>query len=329
MPKAAHTHTATASSATHLVLIPSYNTGQALLRQTVAAALRAWQPVWVVIDGSTDGSDDGLESLADELSDSPAYGADRDTYDLTPQTADMHAAAPQTADGDTTTPHTASSHAAEKFPPAQAVLRADVPLHIIRLPHNGGKGNAVYAGMQAAQAAGFTHALCFDADGQHPADAIAPMMAQSAANPAATVMGQPVFGSDAPAERLFGRKIANFFTEWEAGHCGLGDTLFGMRVYPLAPSLTVMEETRFARRFDFDPEIAVRLCWQGVQPLPYSVPCRYLSKEEGGVSHFNYLRDNIFQVFLHLRLLARYLTGKWLTMRSHKRRWRSKTGTIK
>jgi glycosyltransferase involved in cell wall biosynthesis len=43
------------TSATHLVLIPSYNTG-ARLGETVAEALRHWQPVWVVIDGSTDGS---------------------------------------------------------------------------------------------------------------------------------------------------------------------------------------------------------------------------------------------------------------------------------
>ena len=41
-------------SGTHLVLIPSYNTGP-VLRPTVEAALAAWQPVWVVIDGSTDG----------------------------------------------------------------------------------------------------------------------------------------------------------------------------------------------------------------------------------------------------------------------------------
>ena len=44
------------SSTTHLVLIPSYNTGARLL-PTVREALACWQPVWVVIDGSTDGSE--------------------------------------------------------------------------------------------------------------------------------------------------------------------------------------------------------------------------------------------------------------------------------
>jgi glycosyltransferase involved in cell wall biosynthesis len=42
-----------------LVLIPSYNSGR-LLRETVVAALAAWAPVWVVVDGSTDGSADDM-----------------------------------------------------------------------------------------------------------------------------------------------------------------------------------------------------------------------------------------------------------------------------
>ena len=52
----------TAASTTHLVLIPSYNTGRMLL-QTVASARAQWTPVWVVIDGSTDGSAAGVREL--------------------------------------------------------------------------------------------------------------------------------------------------------------------------------------------------------------------------------------------------------------------------
>ena len=43
------------ASATHIVLIPSYNSG-AKLFETVLAARQYWDPVWVVIDGSTDES---------------------------------------------------------------------------------------------------------------------------------------------------------------------------------------------------------------------------------------------------------------------------------
>src|ERR1043165_5925753 len=51
------------SSATHVVVLPSYNTGPKLTG-VVAEVLRHWQPVVVVIDGSTDGSDLPLKELA-------------------------------------------------------------------------------------------------------------------------------------------------------------------------------------------------------------------------------------------------------------------------
>ncbi len=50
-------------STTHLVLIPSYNPGQKVF-ETVRAARAQWEPVWVVVDGSTDGTAEGLVQLA-------------------------------------------------------------------------------------------------------------------------------------------------------------------------------------------------------------------------------------------------------------------------
>ena len=49
-------------STTHLVLIPSYNTG-ATVYETVRAARAQWQPVWVVVDGSDDGTAVGLTAM--------------------------------------------------------------------------------------------------------------------------------------------------------------------------------------------------------------------------------------------------------------------------
>lgn len=51
------------ASSTHLVLLPAYNPGPRL-RAVVAEVLRCWQPVLVVIDGSTDGSELPLLELA-------------------------------------------------------------------------------------------------------------------------------------------------------------------------------------------------------------------------------------------------------------------------
>src|SRR5690606_5370009 len=41
-------------------------------------------------------------------------------------------------------------------------------LRVLRRPVNGGKGAAIASALPEALAAGFTHALVLDADGQHP-----------------------------------------------------------------------------------------------------------------------------------------------------------------
>jgi hypothetical protein len=83
--------------------------------------------------------------------------------------------------------------------------------------------------------------------------------------------------------------------------------LFGFRVYPVRPLLDVMTATRWMRRFDFDPEAAVRLCWAGVRPVNVAVPVRYPPADQGGVSHFRYCRDNLLLTWMHLRLVCGFL----------------------
>lgn len=234
-------------SATHLVLIPSYNTGPRLV-DTVRNALAVWSPVWVVIDGSTDGSDAPLDALA-------------------------------AAHGET--------------------------LRVFRRAQNGGKGAAVLDGFATALAAGFTHALVLDADGQHPVDHIAPFMAASAARPEAMILGQPVFGPEVPLERLYGRKFSVGLVHLECLGRDIADPLFGFRVYPIAATHAVLSSIRSARRYDFDPEVAVRLFWRGVPAVNLPAPCRYIAKADGGVSHFHYVRDNVRMVWLHTRLITR------------------------
>lgn len=173
---------------------------------------------------------------------------------------------------------------------------------VILLARNVGKGAAIFMGLHQALAAGFTHVLCMDADGQHPADFIPKYLQRSAEHPEAMILGRPLFDESAPSLRVSGRKISNFWVNLETLGWGVDDSLFGMRVYPAADLLAVMEQTRFARRFDFDPEVAVRLAWRGVPAINLPTPVRYPSKEEGGVSQFRYFRDNILLTQMHLRL---------------------------
>lgn len=235
-------------SSSHLILIPSYNTGTKVI-ETVRNALAAWQPVWVVIDGSTDGTVEQLKSIAvDEPS-----------------------------------------------------------LKVFTLPNNQGKGAAVLFGLREAAAEGYTHVLTMDADGQHPAEKIPEFMAMSIANPDAVVLGKPVFDASAPAIRVGGRKISNWWANLETLGAGIGDSLFGFRVYPVKPLCQIMQRSPWMRRFDFDPEVAVRLCWYGVRPINMPAPVRYFGPEEGGVSHFNYLRDNALLTWMHVRLVSGFL----------------------
>jgi glycosyltransferase involved in cell wall biosynthesis len=238
----------TAVSATHVVLIPSYNPGVRVY-QTVRGARDYWSPVWVVVDGSTDGSAERLREMAAE----------------------------------------------------------DDGLRVFVLPHNNGKGAAVLHGLEQASLAGYTHVLTMDSDAQHPPESIPRFMAESAQQPAAMILGVPVFDASAPALRVKGRRVSNWWANLETLWAGIGDSLFGFRVYPVAALLQVMHQHRWMRRFDFDPEAVVRLCWSGVRPVNVPAPVRYYDAAQGGVSHFRYVRDNTLLTWMHLRLFSGFL----------------------
>jgi glycosyltransferase involved in cell wall biosynthesis len=237
-----------AASASHLVLIPCYNPGPKVFA-TVRTAREYWNPVWVVVDGSTDGTDRGLLDLQ----------------------------------------------------------QRDSGLRVLALARNSGKGAAVLHGLDEAARRGFTHALCMDADGQHPAAEIPKFMTLSQQFPRAMVLGVPVFDVNAPSLRVQGRKISNWWANLETLWTGIGDSLFGFRVYPIEPLRAIMHKQRWMRRFDFDPEAAVRLCWNGVPPINLPAPVRYFRADEGGVSHFNYWRDNRLLTWMHIRLMIGFL----------------------
>ncbi len=178
-------------------------------------------------------------------------------------------------------------------------------LKVIRIEKNRGKGRALLLGAVTALREGFTHVTTIDADGQHPANMIQEYIDVSRENPDAMLIGQPVFDETAPRIRVNGRKFANFFTAIEVLGSEVGDSLFGMRLYPLEPFVQRMESIiRWgARRYDFDPEIAARLVWDGVPSIHIPTPVRYFDESENGVSHYRYLRDNLKMAAMHLRLL--------------------------
>ncbi|WP_411827548.1 glycosyltransferase family 2 protein [Luteolibacter sp. AS25] len=184
---------------------------------------------------------------------------------------------------------------------------AGTRLRVHRLEVNQGKGSAILKGISLAADEGFTHALAMDADGQHPASHVRNFMEAGRKFPEALVLGEPVFDEFAPALRVNGRKVSNWWANLETLWWGIHDSLFGMRLYPIEPLKKVFSQTGFARRFDFDPEVAVRLCWAGVPVVNLKTPVKYLRADEGGVSQFRYFRDNTLLTFMHMRLFFGFL----------------------
>ena len=111
----------------------------------------------------------------------------------------------------------------------------------------------------------------------------------------------------APLIRVRGRRISNGWTNLETLGAGIGDSLYGFRVYPVAALAAVMRRQAWMRRFDFDTEAAVRLAWRGVKPVNIDAPVKYLSAAEGGVTHFRYGRDNALLTWMHARLMIEFL----------------------
>ena len=80
-------------------------------------------------------------------------------------------------------------------------------VHLVRLAPNQGKGAAVMAGFEAAAAAGFSHAVQIDADGQHDATDVPRLLGLARAHPRALAAARPAAGvprrgGDAPGRRV-------------------------------------------------------------------------------------------------------------------------------
>ena len=56
-------------------------------------------------------------------------------------------------------------------------------------------------------------------------------------------------------------------------------------------------------RMSFDPEAVVRAVWANIPIARVPTKVIYLQPEEGGVSHFRMVRDNLLNVVTHAVLL--------------------------
>jgi glycosyltransferase involved in cell wall biosynthesis len=248
-------------SRTHLLVMPTYNTGEPVTG-IVQEALVYWKPVWVVVDGSDDGTDKLLKAMA----------------------------------------------------------HREPNLRVLVSKERRGKGAAVLHALDLATKKGYTHVLCMDADGQHPAAKIRDFMGASFAQPEAMILAAPVFDAATSRWMIFMRRLAGLFTKILTLGADVKDAFCGFRLVPLEKLRAIMHQTNHARGYDFDAETAVRLIWSGVRPVNLPTPIRAVAVEGAVASHYEAGKDSLRLVGMYLRLSGAFF--KKLFTANRWRRWR-------
>ncbi|HVI89003.1 MAG TPA: glycosyltransferase [Dongiaceae bacterium] len=170
-----------------------------------------------------------------------------------------------------------------------------------RCTENLGKGGAVLQGFQLAMAAGFTHVLQIDADGQHDIAALPRLLEAARAQPEALVTGVPVYDASIPTGRAIGRWITHVWVWVETLSFQIRDSMCGFRVYPLAAvARLLVDGEQIGRRMDFDTDIMVRLFWRGCPVVNVPVAVTYPTDN---ISNFDLWRDNCRISLMHTRLV--------------------------
>lgn len=169
---------------------------------------------------------------------------------------------------------------------------------LFRRTQNGGKGAAVMSGLREAKRLGFTHAVQIDADGQHALSDLPRFLETAEAHPLALVSGVPQYDASVPKGRLYARYLTHIWVWINTLSFAIRDSMCGFRVYPLDATLAAIVPG-IGKRMDFDPEIAVRLVWRGVEVINLPTAVTYPTD---GVSHFDALWDNVRISGMHARL---------------------------
>jgi glycosyltransferase involved in cell wall biosynthesis len=195
--------------------------------------------------------------------------------------------------------------------PTQEILRRESArrpwVELQRLPVNRGRGAALRHGYYRAAELAFSHVVQLDADGQHdPAD-VPRFLEAARRRPEALILGRPVFGADSPRVRRYGRTLSQAFVWAVTGSRAIQDPLCGFRCFPLRRTISLLDTVRLGDRMEFDPEIVVRLAWDGTSIVNVATRVRYF---RGGLSNFRMVRDNALIVRTYVRLVVARLRGR-------------------
>lgn len=179
----------------------------------------------------------------------------------------------------------------------------DAGAHVLRLPHNRGKGAALKSGFAwVVEHRPGDAVVCADCDGQHTPEDILRIATRTC--PGTLVLGGRRFNGDVPARSRVGNTVSRWLFRAATG-TRVHDTQTGLRAYPhdLLGWLGSVEGERF--EYEFNQLLGARDA--GVAIREVEIATIYLA--DNASSHFRPLRDSLRIYAPMLRFAASSLTS--------------------
>jgi glycosyltransferase involved in cell wall biosynthesis len=166
-----------------------------------------------------------------------------------------------------------------------SLLRNVDNIGLISFDKNQGKGAALQAAFKYCNDKKFSHAITFDADGQHLGIDIPVLIDKINNEPETLWIGDRTItvkdGVEQPPRSRFGRRFGAFWFQFYTG-VFIRDTQCGLRAYPLE-AISTLE--CYSPRYEYEIEILISASWNNIAVKSVPVHLLYMTKEER-VSHF-------------------------------------------
>jgi UDP:flavonoid glycosyltransferase YjiC (YdhE family) len=181
----------------------------------------------------------------------------------------------------------------------------ELPVTVIRHPHNLGKAAALWRGMQYAMTEGAAAVLTLDGDGQHDPDDIPALITLHRCDPSAIIIGARLHHSRRiPWLRLLANRVANFWVSWAAGQ-RIHDSQSGFRLYPTSLLNAAGSRCDPTSGFAFESEILIEAGRMGI-------PIRVVPVS---TTYGRHLRQSHFRQVHDVARITRMVTRKLLAKR--------------
>ena len=193
----------------------------------------------------------------------------------------------------------------------QVLNALNVPVTVVPILQNKGKGYALKQGLRKALEMGFSHALTIDSDGQHFPEDIPALLTISRQQPEVFVVGNRNIAADnMPRRNTFANRFSNFWFAVQTGVL-LPDTQSGMRIYPLK---RLHGLNLLTSRYEAELELLVFATWAGEKIVSVPIHIYYPPVNER-ISHFrpayDFTRISILNTILCFVALVYGLPRRW------------------